>query len=447
MHSLLPILLLHCMLGQQAGAQDSPQATESRPRVIVHVNRSREVPAHVDYEDDEIIQIESLDGLHESWVKNELLSIIRLHDLTEPHKGVVITRNNQQHRGTIVRDGFDAVDMRILDVPLTLKRSQISHVLLEPSLDEQYLQRRLAIDPEDVSSHLALCNWLIQERQYEYAKSELEQVRKRHADPESIKAMRFVEAQLELHRSSEQTPGNDGTDDEESGASSAPIPRTITDEEVNLVRVYEIDLQNPPRLLVPRTAVRELIESYGSSSLVPDTEAEQASLYQAESIDIVRLLFRLRARELYPTIEVIGEPTALRLFRERVHDTWLMNNCSTSRCHGGSNSGRLRLLRDGSATDRVRYTNLLILDRFSTRDGEPLLDWENPDQSLLIQYGLPRSETTTPHPPVSGWKPLFTGRQRAMKDGAVQWMRSMMQSPRPEYPIAELTDDEDRLPR
>ena len=188
-------------------------------------------------------------------------------------------------------------------------------------------------------------------------------------------------------------------------------------------------------------------DSYGSSSLVPDTEAEQASLYQAESIDIVRLLFRLRARELYPTIEVIGEPTALRLFRERVHDTWLMNNCSTSRCHGGSNSGRLRLLRDGSATDRVRYTNLLILDRFSTRDGEPLLDWENPDQSLLIQYGLPRSETTTPHPPVSGWKPLFTGRQRAMKDGAVQWMRSMMQSPRPEYPIAELTDDEDRLPR
>ena len=104
MHSLLPILLLHCMLGQQAGAQDSPQATESRPRVIVHVNRSREVPAHVDYEDDEIIQIESLDGLHESWVKNELLSIIRLHDLTEPHKGVVITRNNQQHRGTIVRE-------------------------------------------------------------------------------------------------------------------------------------------------------------------------------------------------------------------------------------------------------------------------------------------------------------------------------------------------------
>ena len=151
--------------------------------MIVYVNRSREVAARIDYEDDEIIQIESIEGLHESWVKDELLSIIRLHDLDEPHKGVVITRNNQQHRGTIVRDGFDGVDMLILDVPLTLNRAQISHVLLEPTLDEQYLERRLAIDPDDVSSHLALCNWLIQERQYEYARSELEQIRKRHADP------------------------------------------------------------------------------------------------------------------------------------------------------------------------------------------------------------------------------------------------------------------------
>ena len=449
MHSLLPILLLHCMLGQQASPQDAPMAIESRPRVIVYVNRSREVAAHVDYEDDEIIQVESLNGLHESWMKNELLTIIRLHELPEPHKGVVIMRNNRQHRGTIVRDGFDAVDMRILDVPLTLSRSDVSHVLLEPSLDEQYLQRRLAIDPKDVSSHLALCNWLIQERQYDYARSELEQIRKRHADPETINAIRFIEAQLDLHQTSEETSTNRAKDarggDAGTSTPSTPIPRTITNEEVNLICVYEINLQDPPRLRVPRNARRELIESYSSSSLIPETEAEQASLYQAESIDIVRLLFRLRARELYPTVEVLSEPPALRLFRDRVHDTWLTNNCSTSRCHGGADSGRLRLLRKGPAAHRVRYTNLLILDRFRTRDGELLLDWEHPDQSLLIQYGLPRSETKTPHPPVDGWKPAFGGRDQAMIDGVVEWMKSMKQSPRPEYPIAELTDDADRL--
>ena len=447
MCTMLPILLLHALLGSDPAAPDASKVDGDRPRVILYVNRSREVPAHVDYEDEEIIQVESLDGLHESWIKDELLSIIRLHDLPEPSRGVVITRTNQRHRGTIVRDGFDAVDMRILDVPLTLKRADISHVLLEPSLDEQYLQRRLAIDPEDVASHLALCNWLIQERQYEYARAELEQIRDRHADPESIKAMRFVEAQLQLHRNSQEQTTDDPSDVETVARSAAPVPRTITDDEVNLIRVYEIDLQDPPHLRVPRTAVQELIESYGSSSLVPDTEAEQASLYQADSIDIVRLLFRLRARELYPMVEVIGEPTALRLFRERVHDTWLMNNCSTSRCHGGSNSGRLRLLQSGASTDRVRYTNLLILDRFRTDDGAPLLDWEKPDQSLLVQYGLPRSETTTPHPAVKGWRPLFTGRQRAMKDSVALWMNSMMQSPRPQYPIGELTEDGDRLPR
>ena len=105
------------------------------------------------------------------------------------------------------------------------------------------------------------------------------------------------------------------------------------------------------------------------------------------------------------------------------------------------------MLRSGVATDRVRYTNLLILDRFRTDEGQPLLDWDNPEQSLLVQYGLPRNETSTPHTPVPGWRPLITGRQKALKDGAVLWMNSMMQSPRPEYPIAELTDETDRLPR
>ena len=49
-----------------------------------------------------------------------------------------------------------------------------------------------------------------------------------------------------------------------------------------------------------------------------------------QPLDIVRLMFELRARDLYGQIQVNSEPYSMNLFRQRVHDTWLMNNCATS---------------------------------------------------------------------------------------------------------------------
>ena len=146
-----------------------------------------------------------------------------------------------------------------------------------------------------------------------------------HRDPEAARMLRLVEAQVLLQQQHDDNPP------------PAPepkpqrIPDRLTDREVNLIRVYEIDLEDPPRVLVPRNAVMELCEQYGTSSLVPDTETEQLALAASPSIDIVRLLFKLRARELYDRIEVLSEPKAAL---PRTCTTWLMNNCSTTRCHG-----------------------------------------------------------------------------------------------------------------
>ena len=444
---MIAIPLLSALAGLNSDETTTAAVAETpRPRVILYVNRSRNLPAHVDYEDEEVIQVESTSGDFECWIKSELLGIIRLHELSEPHMGSVVLWNKRQQQGMIFSDGFEGVELEVNGVPMTLDRSRVSHVILEPPIDEQYLNRRLALDSNDIVSHLALCQWLIDTKQYDHAEAELQQVRAQHNDPESHRLLRIVQAQLELHSSTlqETTPAETGNDESDP---TSEAPRLLSADEVNLIRVYEIDLQDPPRMLFPRDAIDALIQQHGDSRLIPDTEIEQSKLYKAEPLELVRLLFRLRARELYPRINVLSEPTALQLFRERVHDTWLMNNCSTSRCHGGNNSGRLRLLRRGADPTRTRYTNLLVLDRFRTADGAPILDWELPDESLLIQYGMPRNETRTPHPDVPGWEPLFSGSRRDLKNGAILWMESMMRMPRPQYPIDALTSDEDRESR
>jgi hypothetical protein len=87
-----------------------------------------------------------------------------------------------------------------------------------------------------------------------------------------------------------------------------------------------------------------------------------------------------------------------------------------------------------SSDDRVRYTNLLILDRLKLDPEWPLINYDKPEDSLIIQYGLPRDLARKPHPLVDGWKRVFGPTTPKLMDGTVEWIKAMMQ-PRPEYPV------------
>ena len=154
-----------------------------------------------------------------------------------------------------------------------------------------------------------------------------------------------------------------------------------------------------------------------------------------QPLSVLRLLFELRARELYGEVEVLTEPRALNLFRQRVHNSWLINNCATTRCHGGLNAGRFFLHRRGYKDKRVRYTNLLILDRLELDPDRPLIDYDEPRESLLIQHALSRDLARRPHPDVRGWRPVFTKANSRLLEDAILWIQSMLNQPRPEYPI------------
>ena len=129
--------------------------------------------------------------------------------------------------------------------------------------------------------------------------------------------------------------------------------------DVNLLRVYEIDFDRPPQVAVAPETIRSLIEQFGTSKLIPVEPRERTALYRADPINIVRIMFELRARELYPEIEVITEPWALNLFRQRVHNTWLIQNCAdvapAAKSRAGQRGGvgpstppRSRAIRGGS---------------------------------------------------------------------------------------------------
>ena len=133
----------------------------------------------------------------------------------------------------------------------------------------------------------------------------------------------------------------------------------------------------------------------------------------------------------------------MRLWRKQIHGTWFAGSrgsCASANCHGGQEAGRLYLSNKRTNTDATVYTNFYIADQFTLRDGTPLINYEEPAESPLLQMALPREISRRPHPNVGrsegrrGWRSFFRDEDDLRFRRAVEWIKSMY-SPHPDYPI------------
>ena len=438
MRSLCHAGVLFVALILPGSPQDPPAS--SRPdgpaaRVIVRLSRDREIKGFIEFENDDVIVVRTLDEKVESFPKPRLLKIVRLRDPMPGQEGTVILRNGEQRKGVIIEDSFDHVLIEIEGIRTRFVRRIVDYVVLVPTFEERYAQYKATLKPNMPDVHLTLCRWLLKERRYELARAELLELLAYEQLPDATRLLRIVDAQLALTSRPDDAPFERERATTRPEGNERGLPDGILSRaDVNLIRVYEIDFDRPPKVAVSPETIRELIQNYRSSTLMPDSEEARKALFRAEPIEIVRLMFELRARELYPQVKVLSEPWGLNMFRRRVHNAWLINRCATSRCHGGPDAGRFRLHRSHYKDARVRYSNLLTLQRLDLDPAWPLINYDDPESSLIIQYGLPANRAQKPHPAVKGWKPIFTRATNRMLNHSVNWIETMMQ-PRPEYPV------------
>ena len=440
-------------------ATDAPSAPAKPRQVWVFIDRWKEFGGTVVEEREAEFTVEGAYGERRSFNRNQVLDVIELVHPEPGQRGIVQLRDGTIVRGEIIRDALDEVEFRVDSIKGTLPREKVYRVVLELDFETRYRRIRASILPEEHGRRVALARWLAENDRLDLAVEELEALL-READSDAARdLLREVNARLTLQKSIEESKrrererraAQDSSEpkaaEQPAGAPPADAPPSramptnrdmlpdnlISDEEVNLVRVYEIDFKDPPRLSVKPEGIRQLILRYGSSDLIPASSEERNLLYTKPAIEVVRLMFSLRARDLYRYIEVDEDPGSLALFRTRVHNSWLTANCATSRCHGGLHAGRF-FLHTGNAKDqRIRYTNLLALLDFEV-DGKPMVDFEDPPSSLLVQYAMPRNMARYPHPQVNGWKPVFSKSTPQLLSDTLEWIRGMYR-PRPEYPV------------
>lgn len=348
----------------------------------------------------------------------------------------VLLRDGFTVEGGLIYQDDKKVVLIVAGIEMTLDRALVRRVELLPPIEERFARMRARIPNDDHDRILSLVEWLVRDgRALELALAEVEAVLA--SEPDNDRARRLFYAiggQIAL-----QDPVNQTDEVGSDRLTRAELYRLlpdnrISDQDVNLLRVYEIDLDAAPRIRVPRDVRERLVEDYTGHELIPNTRVARAVFMRQADKDVLRTIFRIGAREYYGDVLVLGQPESLQRFREDIHRNWLMNSCATMQCHGGLGAGRFLLHTRSRSSDRTVYSNFLSIERFVTSDGKQLLDFAKPQRSLLLQYGLPRDLAVFDHPEVDDWRPVFRSMDDRRFKKALAWIDSLYQ-PRPDHAI------------
>ncbi len=356
---------------------------------------------------------------------------------------VVHLKDGRRFTGPVVRENADEVVIAIAGIPQSFPTAEVERLeTLRPVMDRyRELHEAVGNDPDQIVN---LAEWLRQRGKYELALTEIQRslsLDKTHGP--SLKMKHLLEEQIILK--SKAVKRAQEPKDPAAPVRANPIRATefplLTAGDVQLIKVFETNLEEKPRVLIDRKTVSKMLEKYSDHPLVPITREGREALLRQPALETLELMFKIQARDFYSEVEVLDQPKAFVTLRDQISRTWLINSCSTTLCHGGADAGRLALYNHSPNSERTVYTNFYILSKFRLANGTPLINWDEPEKSPLVQMGLPRGKSRSPHPEVphrvSGrdtYKPTFQTTDDPQFKQTVEWLKSLYR-PRPEYPI------------
>ena len=201
----------------------------------------------------------------------------------------------------------------------------------------------------------------------------------------------------------------------------------LTQEDVELIRVYEVDLDTDPpqRIVIPKDELREFLKEFQADDRVPRGKTEQRKWLEQDGYKQLSLLFELRARDYYKHARVRSRIESLREFTN-IHRRYIIEYFQPTFAAGQVPGLFLFPRVRGLDADRLQMTNFYILTQ-ATIDGKFVIDRNEPEDSLLVQWGLPRESAKFPAPEeLEGWKPKFKDEDDPRFKEVVEWIKSLV---------------------
>jgi hypothetical protein len=365
-----------------------------------------------------------------------LLSLgLSAHASASGPTAVLTTDDGDRFEGTLVSQTQGHVVLEVGGIEARFDRRDIARLTLRETPEEIYRKGRLRLSDDDLSGRLGLARQMFELDALTLAQRELTRLDRDFPQQPRVTALAaLVNAQQRLQSSRLSAAERDRRrdPDDRRGRRDEDPPRYLTEEQMNLIRVYEIDLSTEPRVVVPSSTLDELFERYRDSDLVPRGRRERAAFRRKAGHEQLDLLFQLRARELYGSVQVREEPEPLVRFRRNVNDPYLVRYFAPT--FGQGQIDGLRLFAQRPNHENEAYTNFYLLTQFRY-EGRPMIDRLAPELSLLLQWGLAREVARSPAPPVEGWEPRFASTEDPEYQRVLEWIESLYDD-EPDYGIS-----------
>jgi len=353
----------------------------------------------------------------------------------------VTTTDGRTLTGEVLSDDDRGITLIISGIKTPLARDAIRDVRYLLSVKEQFDQQRADLADDDVDGRYKLAYWLYDRKAYSLAIEELDGLAKAFPNDTRVSTLSsVVAARIKLQHERETArsgpkPGHRGlpVDKSRSPQPESTGPAVLTPDQIALIKVYEIDLDAKPKVIVPREVVDRILSDYADRDPVPRGKRQQAKFRNSPGYQQLAMIFDLRARELYDQVRIKSDPRSLRKFRTDIHRRYVLNYCGTVSCHGGDGAGDFRVVRHRPNDDSTVYTNFFILNATGVAN-HVMIDRQEPDRSLLLQYGLPPKTARMPHPDTRGWRPHLSSEDGRRFRAIEQWIGTLWR-PKPDYGI------------
>ena len=344
--------------------------------------------------------------------------------------------------GELVEETADKVVLKIAGINTPISKDRIRELTYKPSLAEQYKAKRAELKDDDFDARYDLARWLYDQETmeaYQIALAELNDITARSPGQRQAQLLkRLVQQRIAALEAIQEDPGAENPPPDNGDGPAAPPtaerPKALEKDQRSLLKIYEINLKDKPRVTVPHKVADDFLDKYRAADALSSYNSREgrARFHRLANYEQLSLMFEVQARDMYGEVIVQDEPEALAFFKQNVNPRYVTGYFI--RMFGEEPVPGLKLIKEKGNSEPSAYTNFLLLHRASV-DGQKFINRDRPDQSLLLQWGLPRQDAAFPAPQsVKNFRPYFTGPGDERFVEMVNWIKRLY-FPSPDYPI------------
>ncbi len=340
-----------------------------------------------------------------------------------PAQQVVICKDGRRLTGEVtkIEDGY-----RILmkGVTLEIREDQVLKIEDVVTPKDELAKRLEKVDSRDADGYYQAAKWAYDQNLLDETQKILLDVLKLQPDHENATVLLTL---VKIRRAGPAETGTTKATTSMPDETPPPLDPSnfLKQEDIYRIRLMELNPDDKGSIRYRNDVLNRFIKSMrGTSDFAkPDDERRFRRYPKVKQVLYILDNTDRENSSIRDDILIEHEPQVMKDFKVRVWPI-IARSYASPNCYGGVKvRDGLKLFNVPLTDERIAYTNFYILHTWE-RGGRKMINRDNPEMSLLLQYGLPKKLAKIPAPDyVPG--PIFTSKEDRKYKLIEEWIESL----------------------